>query len=247
MKPIISLQNISFSYDNGPAVLEDINLEIAQNEFLGIVGPNGGGKTTLLKLMMGLLKPLAGRISIFGTPPELARKEIGYVSQFKTFNKDFPIIVADIVLMGRLGKTAFFGGYTKHDKKIVHELLLKLEINDLYDYPIDSLSGGQLQRVMIARALCCEPKILLFDEPTASVDIHAEQNIFDFLKSINNEVTILVVSHDVGFISRYIKRVACVNKKLICHETAALTTELIQEIYDMPVRAIQHFGDKENV
>jgi zinc transport system ATP-binding protein len=232
---IISLKNINFSYNNEPLVLENINLDILAGEFLGIVGPNGGGKTTLLKIIMGLLKPTAGTVQA------LENKLIGYVPQFSAFNRDFPISVKNMVLMGRLGNTRVLGDFTKQDKNLALQVLQKLAIEYIANKPIGALSGGELQRAMIARALVCEPKILLLDEPTANIDIHAEQNIFDLLKIINQEgVTILIVSHDIGFVSRYIERVACLNKTLVCHSTSALTPEIIQQLYGDAIRAVRH-------
>lgn len=231
MATIISLQDINFSFNNEPLVLENINLEIAAGEFLGIIGPNGGGKTTLLKLIMGLLKPNKGKITVFGKPPELARKMIGYVPQFSTFNRDFPITVKNVVAMGC-------------GKNNIDAVLQKLEITKIKNKPINSLSGGELQRVMIARALACEPKLLLLDEPTSNIDIHVEKSFFDLLKMTNKEVTILVVSHDIGFVSRYIKRVACLSKTLVCHPTATLTPDLIEQLYGIPVHVIRH-GESE--
>ncbi len=227
MQPLVSLQDINFSYDNRNLVLENINLEIAEGEFIGVVGPNGGGKTTLLKLILGLLKPTNGEITVFGSAPKLASKQIGYVPQFSTFNRDFPITVKNVVEMG----------CGRGDSRIA-QILGKLEIGHLKNKSISSLSGGELQRVMIARALTCDPKLLLLDEPTSNIDIHAEKNIFDLLKEIN--VTIVVVSHDIGFVSRYIKRVICVSKTVVCHPTTALTPDTIQKLYGIAVRAVHH-------
>lgn len=244
METIVSLKDVNFAYDGGPLVLEDINFEIYQNEFIGIIGPNGGGKTTLLKLIMGLLKPTAGNVTVFNKPPEASRKAIGYVPQFTTFNREFPISVKDVVLMGRLGNTRAFACYRKKDRNVVYRVLEQLEIEKLQNRPIGTLSGGQLQRVMIARALACEPKLLLLDEPTANIDIHAEKNVLDILEEINREVAIVIVSHDIGFVSRYIKKVACLNRTLLCHRTTELTAELIQQLYGVSVRAVRHRRDK---
>jgi zinc transport system ATP-binding protein len=180
-----------------------------------------------LKLILGLLKPNSGEIRVFGKAPKLASKEIGYVPQFSTFNRDFPITVNDVVEMG----------CRRGDSRIA-PILEKLGIEHLKNKSISSLSGGELQRVMIARALACEPKLLLLDEPTSNIDIHAEENIFDLLKTIN--VTIVIVSHDIGFVSRYIKRVICVSKTVVCHPTTALTTDTIQKLYGISVRAVRH-------
>lgn len=240
MTPAIFIENVNFAYNNGQSVLQNINLNIAQGEFLGIVGPNGGGKTTLLKLISGLLKPNTGKITVLGKHPKKARQMLGYVPQFTKLDRDFPISVEQVVLTGRLGKTRNIGGYTQKDQHIAHEMLQQLEVGHLAKKSINALSGGQLQRVMIARALVSEPKLLLLDEPTANIDIHAEKNIFSFLKDINQEVTILVVSHDIGFISHYIKRVACINQTLICHQTSSLNSKDIHELYDLHVNIIQH-------
>lgn len=240
MNPIIQFKNTSFAYQTGPLVLEDIDLDIEKGEFLGIVGPNGSGKTTLLKLIMGLAKPTAGTVQVFNKHPEQARNAIGYVPQFATFPRDFPISVEQTVLMGRLGKTRWVGGYTQKDKQLAMSALEALDVMHLNKKTIGELSGGQLQRVLIARALVSEPDILLLDEPTASVDPGAEENIFDLLKKINKDITIIVVSHDLGFISHYIERVACVNKTLVCHTTAELTPDMLENLYGSAVHAIHH-------
>lgn len=246
MDNVISLENINFAYNHSPSILQNVNLQIANGEFIGIVGPNGGGKTTLLKLILGLLRPLSGTIKIFDQPLELARTMIGYVPQFSYFDRDFPISVEQVVLSGRLGKTNIFGKYNNKDKEIVCEILQQLEIMHLLKKSINELSGGQLQRVMIARALASEPKLLLFDEPTANIDIHAEKNIFDLLKVINKKITILLVSHDIGFISHYINKVVCVNTTVACHHTSELTPELIMTLYDIPIKAIRHNHESNN-
>jgi zinc transport system ATP-binding protein len=245
MDAVISFTNVNFSYNHGPIILKDINLQVAAGEFIGIVGPNGGGKTTLLKLILGLLKPNLGTITVLKQRSELTRHLVGYVPQFSNFDRDFPISVEQVILSGRLGKTSLLGAYTRNDRKKISTILEQLEISHLLKYSIGDLSGGQLQRVLIARALACEPKILLLDEPTANTDIHAEKNIFDLLKIINQTVTILLVSHDIGFISHYIKRVACINTTLICHYTSTLTPKLITELYDLPIKAIGHHNHRD--
>lgn len=235
MSVIIESNQLNFAYSKREKVLQDVSFTVEQGEFIGIVGPNGAGKTTLLKLILGLLKPQSGKLFI-------KDKSIGYVPQFKTFKRDFPITVNDVVLMGRLSNSRFPKcHFSNTDKKIAAEVLAKLEIQNLATKPIDTLSGGQLQKVMVARALISKPKILLLDEPTANIDVGAGHNIFDLLSKINQEgVTILAVSHDVGFISQYIKRVFCINKVLCCHNTAEITPELIQDIYGMKVKVVRH-------
>jgi zinc transport system ATP-binding protein len=239
MNPVIQVQNVSFSY-GGPAVLKNVNLELEKGEFLGLVGPNGGGKSTLLKVVLGLIKPSAGRVIVFGKSPEKGRADIGYVPQWASFQREFPISVQQTVLLGRLGRTRAAGGYTKQDKAIVLKVMEKAHILELRHRSIGDLSGGQLQRVLVARALACEPEILLLDEPTANIDQRGEEDIFDWFRELNARLTILLVSHDIGFISRHVQRVACLNQTLICHRTEAISGEIIQNLYGTPMHLIQH-------
>jgi zinc transport system ATP-binding protein len=236
---IIRIENVSFSY-GGPKVLENVNLSIKENEFIGIVGPNGGGKTTLLKIILGILEPDYGKITIFGDSTENSRSEIGYMPQIAKFNRDFPITVEETVLLGRLGRTSKFGFYNKKDKAIAKKAMEDVEVLEFKDRTIGSLSGGQLQRVLVARALACEPKILILDEPTANVDLRIEKDIFELLKILNERIAILVVSHDIGFISEYIHRAACLNRTLITHQVSSLDGEAIQDLYGKHVKMIAH-------
>jgi zinc transport system ATP-binding protein len=241
-EPAIALRDVRFHYGGArrPAVLEDITLEVAAGEFIGLVGPNGGGKSTLLKLVLGLLEPDHGSVTVFGRRPRDARALLGYVPQFRTFASDFPISVERAVLQGRLGQTRRLFGYRREDHAIAAQALADVSMADLADRPLATLSGGQLQRVLIARALACAPRILLLDEPTANVDAHVESSLFDLLRTLNRELTIVVVSHDVGFISGYVGRVACLNRRLVCHETSALSGDIINEMYGGAAQIIHH-------
>ena len=235
----IEINNVSFKYDK-PVVLKDISLDIKQGEFIGIVGPNGGGKSTLLKLVLGLLIPTSGTVRVMGQYPAKGRSAIGYVAQYAKFEKNFPITVLDTVLMGRISGRPSLWGYSSEDIQLAEKALRETEIADLKDRILDTLSGGQLQRVLIARALVGDPKILILDEPTSNVDSRMEADIFDLLKKLNEKSTIIVVSHDIGFISGYVNRVACLNQTLICHETAAISGKTIEELYGGSVHMIQH-------
>jgi zinc transport system ATP-binding protein len=237
--PVITLEDVSFSY-GGPLVLEHVNLSVEQGDFLGLVGPNGGGKSTLLKIVLGLLEPGAGRVSVLGRRPVEARQSIGYVPQFATFPRHFPVSVEETVLLGRLGKTRPILGYRKSDKEVVKRTMAETEIADLRTRPIGALSGGQVQRVMIARALASEPEILILDEPTSNIDMRAETDIFDLLKRLNARMTIVIVSHDIGFISQYVSLIACLNRTLLCHTSSPITGEVIEQLYGAPVRMIHH-------
>ena len=238
MKPIITFNDISFKYDSKP-VLENINFKIYQNDFIGLIGPNGGGKTTLLKLILGLLKPVKGNINIFNSSPQKARSKIGYLPQYNILDDDFPITVEEVIAMGLFGNLTLFP-VIKH-KKEIKEVLKKVNIEDLSKYQYGTLSGGQKQRCLIARALVSNPEILLLDEPTSSVDSRVEQDIYELLKILNKDITIILVSHDLGFISNYIKRVFCVNKQIVCHNKNEVSiNKIINEAYKSNVNMINH-------
>jgi zinc transport system ATP-binding protein len=241
MKPeaIISIDNVSFSFD-GPLVLDHVSLAVMKGEFLGIVGPNGGGKSTLLKLILGLLEADSGRVAVLGKAPKRGRSAIGYVPQYAAFERSFPITVEDAVLLGLVGKSKRVFGYSGEDCQRARDALRETETEDLKDRLLSTLSGGQLQRVLIARALVSKPEILILDEPTSNIDSRVEEDIFDLLKKLNERSTILVVSHDIGFISEYVTRVACLNRTLVCHETAAISGKTIEELYGSSVHMIQH-------
>jgi zinc transport system ATP-binding protein len=236
---LITFENVNFSYDGTP-VLEDVTFTIQERTFISIVGPNAGGKTTLLKLMLGLLKPSQGIIEIFGQSPEKARPRIGYMPQYVQFDPNFPVNVLDVVLMGRLGNGACFGPYGQADKEIALEALHKLEMDKLRNRPFKALSGGQRQRVLIARALAAEPELLLLDEPTSNVDMAVETELFELLHSMSENITIVVVTHDLGFVSQYVEKVVCVNRRVMVHPTSAVTGEVISALYESDVRMVRH-------
>ncbi len=237
--PAIDIEELNFSFQDVP-ILENINMTIDVGDFAGLVGPNGGGKTTLLKLIMGLYKIQSGTIKLFGQSIKKQRKSIGYVPQYANFNSDFPISVLDTVLQGRLGMTRFFGGYASKDRDIANKVMKETEILQLSHRSIQSLSGGQMQRVLVARALATEPEILLLDEPTANIDQRSEKDIFDLFKTINQRMTILIISHDIGFVSDYINRVFCLNKTLVCHDASPVTSDTIHALYGAHVSEIYH-------
>jgi len=235
----VTFQNVTFSYDGTP-VLEDVSFTIPERTFISIVGPNAGGKTTLLKLMLGLLKPSRGTIEVFGQSPEKARPRIGYMPQHLQFDLQFPVSVLDVVLMGRLGNGVRIGPYRKTDRAISLEALRKLEMHDAKNRPFMALSGGQRQRVLIARALASEPELLLLDEPTASVDMAVETELFELLHNMSKTITVVVVSHDLGFVSQYVQSVVCVNRRVMVHPTTAVTGEVISALYGSDVCMVRH-------
>ncbi len=240
--PVISFQDVSFSY-NGQTVLEQVTFNVEERDLICIVGPNGGGKTTLLKLMLGLIKPDTGVVLVNGEPPGNSRRRIGYMPQYVHHDPQFPVTVMDIVLMGRLGQSGlhgFFGWRTKTDRASALDALRRVGMEGYRDHPISELSGGQRQRVLIARALASEPELLLLDEPTANVDALAESRFIEILKELNLRMTILMVSHDLGFVSDVVERVICVNQRVHLHPTSEVTDEMIRNIYGADIRLVRH-------
>ncbi len=237
--PAVSIKNLWFSYD-GYWVLEDVNLNVLPHEFVSIVGPNGGGKTTLLKLMLGLLQPTRGAVEILGRTPFEARPKIGYMPQHAHLDPQFPIKVWDVVLMARLGSPRRLFRYRDEDYQAVEEAMKKLQVLQLADKHFSSLSGGQRQRVLIARALACQPQLLLLDEPTAGLDLSVETEFYDLLKHVTEDLTVCMVSHDLGFVSRLVSKVVCVKGKVVVHPTSEITGEIINEIYGAPMKMVRH-------
>jgi zinc transport system ATP-binding protein len=212
----IEIKQLSFKYE-GLTVLEQIDLTVGNQDFVAVIGPNGGGKTTLIKLILGELEPAEGSIKVFGEKPSKVSDRIGYVPQFSTFNKQYPIRVIEVVLSGLLKKGSLFPFYSNEEKKKGLLMLESMKIANLKNNQVSKLSGGQMQRMLIARAMMSNPDILILDEPTASVDIAMEQDIFELLHQLNQTKTILVVSHDVAFVSSYANKVVCLNRNLSLH------------------------------
>ncbi len=238
-KPVIELEKVSFSYDGLP-VLEDVSLTVHEHDFLSIVGPNAGGKTTLLKLIMGLIRPTSGTVRVFGQRPPKVRSRIGYMPQHASLDPLFPVNVMDVVLMGRLGHGKRFGIYGRADREAAAEALQMVEIYDIRRRFFSALSGGQRQRVLIARALVSDPELLLLDEPTSNVDAAVETGLFEILDQLNQKITVALVTHDLGFVSCYVKSVACVNRRVVVHPISEITGEMINEIYGTDVHMVRH-------
>jgi zinc transport system ATP-binding protein len=209
----IAVNNLSFYYHDN-LILDHISLVLEDGDYLAVIGPNGGGKTTFVKLLLGLREPTSGTIMIDNTSPKAARNTIGYLPQYINFNMDMPINVIDIVLQGRMKKNKLF--FNKKDREIALQELDKMQISHLKDRKIKELSGGQRQRVLLARALAKEPKILILDEPTASIDLEGQKEIYTILKSLPQ--TKIVVSHDINILFEGVNKVAHINKKLHLHE-----------------------------
>lgn len=219
----IVLKNVNFSYDRD-IVLENISFNFTCKDFLAIIGPNGGGKSTLLKLILGLLKPSGGEISVFGKNPMKNNSILAYVPQNINSNQIFPITCLEVVLMGRLSKSCM-NFYTKDDYKRAYLELEKVGISHLANENINSISGGQRQRTFIARALCSDAKILVLDEPTASIDTNGQIQIYGLLKELNSSLGIIVVSHDINVSVNFANKVAHVNKTLYMHDVSKNTAK----------------------
>jgi zinc transport system ATP-binding protein len=235
----IQIKNLSARYEN-ELVIEDINCTIYDGDFFGIIGPNGGGKSTLLKIILGLLSPTKGFVRIFGEIPEIARKNIGYVPQYSEYDKQYPISVWDVVLMGRRSVRGLSPRYSVSDKTATLGALKKVNMDKYKKRHIGGLSGGQRQRVFIARALVSHPKILLLDEPTANIDKDIQLSFYNLLKELNKNVTIVLVTHDIGVISSYVSRVACLNHFMFTHDEKLITKEMLEATYSCPVDLIAH-------
>lgn len=239
MSLAIDIQGLYKSFGPTP-VLEDVTLKAEHGDFVGVIGPNGGGKTVLLKIILGLIKPDRGSVRVLQTSPEQAHGQIGYVPQYAHFDYEFPINVLDVVLTGRQSKTRLLRRYSKRDKEYAMAALEKVDMHSFSGRQVGQLSGGQLQRVMIARALVTEPQLLLLDEPTANLDPRGGQTVYELLAKFKKELTVILVSHDIGIISQYVTTVACVNRKLFQHDGNEPPRSIVEKTYQCPVHYLPH-------
>jgi zinc transport system ATP-binding protein len=233
----VELNNVSMKY-NEQYVLQNINFSIEEKDFIAIIGPNGGGKSTLLKIILGILTPNNGEVKVFGREPKHARDLTGYLPQNLSFDRDFPINVYETVLTGRYH--GLFKGYNKNDKEAVLRALKDVEMKDLIDRQISKLSGGQMQRVFIARAIVREPKLLLMDEPMASIDPEMQRSFYELMSQLKNKMAIVLVSHDVGAVSTHVDKIACLNRELFYHGPVENAADGLEEIYHCPIDLISH-------
>jgi zinc transport system ATP-binding protein len=234
---IIEIRDVCLVF-NGQPVLTDINLQVKKGAFLAMIGPNGGGKTTLLRLMLGLLSPHKGSVRIFGRPPREVSHRIGYVPQDVHINQRFPISALDVVLMGKLKPGRGWTRHSRKDRIAGHDALEKMELDAYSHRRIGELSGGQLQRVFVARALITDSELLFLDEPTASIDTKGQREFYQLLKRLNESITIIIVSHDLMVLSGYVKSVACVNQHLHYHDQAEVTGEMLETMYNCSVEEV---------
>lgn len=243
MTPAVEIEQLSVNYDSVTALL-NIDLSVQQNEFLTIIGPNGGGKTTLIRTLLGLQKPIGGKIKVFGEADYLKKGLMGYVPQYAKFDPHFPITVNEVVLTGLLSnnRLKLFHRYSKRERAKAAAVLESLKLGHLGIRHISQLSGGQMQRVLIARALVNDPEILILDEPTASVDPESRQQIYETLVQLKAEKTIILSSHDTGTIETYTDTVACLNQALHYYGEPPVPVEAIKKMYGFrPEQEVQRF------
>ncbi|MCP4724888.1 MAG: ABC transporter ATP-binding protein [bacterium] len=233
----IEIKDVSYSY-NGELALKDISFSVFDRDFLGIIGPNGSGKTTLLKLILGMMEPTKGSVRVFGQKPSIVSSSLGYVPQNTTINEEFPITVRDVTYMGRIGREKHRWRFTKKDAGITQKVLEQVGMWENREARIGDLSMGQRQRVFIARALATDPKIIVLDEPTASLDPPGQKILFDVLKELNDRLTILIVSHNINVLTEYVNKIACVYKELYFHDAPHVTTEMLRKTFGFSLEHI---------
>ena len=237
MEPIVSLKNITVKYDSTTA-LEGVSLDIYPNDFLGVIGPNGGGKTTLVKAIVGAV-PYSGEIAYSPALFERGHRLIGYLPQLSEFDKSFPISVIEVVMSGLQAEKKFFSRYTNADREKAMQLLEMAGIAEIADRQVSEVSGGQMQRALLCRAVILEPKLLILDEPTNFVDNKFENELYTLLHRLNERMAIVMVSHDLGTITSVVKSIVCVNRSVHRHDSNVITAEQLEN-YQCPIQIISH-------
>lgn len=239
MKPIVELQNVTAGYGD-EVILKKVNLTIREQDFIGVIGPNGGGKTTLVKVILGLIGVVSGKVvHHFEDTNEKGRHAIGYLPQINRTDRRFPIAVLDVVLSGLAGSGKLFNRFSKKDVQKARGLLRQMGISHLEQKNVGELSGGQMQRVFLCRAIISEPKLLILDEPNTFVDNKFESDLYNILKELNKKMAIMIISHDVGTITYYVKTIACVNRELHYHESNVISEQQLAA-YNCPIQIIAH-------
>jgi zinc transport system ATP-binding protein len=235
MKTLLEVKNVTFGYAREP-ILENVNLSIYEEDYVLILGPNGGGKTTLLKLIMGILDPWSGAIEC----DEEIRNRLGYVPQTSDFNRNFPITVLDMVMTGCITAKNYLRRFRREDPTKAEDIIRRLDLWDVRSRNINDLSGGQLQRLLIARALVSEPAVLFLDEPTTSIDLASQVNLLDFIQELNRTTAIVIVTHDPTPFAQAYNHVACVNRSLYYHDRGKLDAHSLEQVYGCPVELLGH-------
>ena len=238
MSKIVEIKSVFAGY-NDEIILKDVSLDIFDDDFIGVIGPNGGGKTTLLNVILGLIKPLKGTVKFCDDLRTDRNNKIGYLPQQNKIDKKFPITVKDVVLSGLIYGSGALSRHSKADKSKAENTLKRVGIFDIKNSPIGELSGGQMQKVLLARAIVSSPRLLILDEPNTFVDNQFEGELYEILNELNKEMAIVIVTHDVGTISSYVKTIACVNRSLHYHKSNKISEEQLAS-YNCPIKLITH-------
>jgi zinc transport system ATP-binding protein len=238
MSKIVEIQSVFAGY-NDEVILKDVSFDIFDDDFIGVIGPNGGGKTTLLNVILGLIKPIKGTVKFCDDLSSVRNNRIGYLPQQNKIDKQFPITVKDVVLSGLIYSSRILIKHSKIDKQKAEDTLKRIGISDLKNIPIGELSGGQMQKVLLARAIVSSPRLLILDEPITFVDNQFEGELYEILNELNKEMAIIMVTHDVGTISSYVKTIACVNRSLHYHRSNIISEEQLAS-YNCPIKLITH-------
>lgn len=236
---LISLENVAAAYD-GKQVLSDVNLKVREKDFIGIIGPNGGGKTTLVKLILGLISPTAGKIDFYKEGKPVDKIKIGYLPQYSSLDKKFPISLFELVLSGLSGQKPLFHPFDRNQRDMATETIRRMGMEGLEQAPVGTLSGGQLQRALLGRAIVSSPDVVILDEPSTYLDKRFEEHLYPLLEEINRKSAILLVSHDIGTILQNVKSVACVNETLDYHPDTEISSQKIEAVFGCPIDLLGH-------
>ena len=241
MEKLIEINDVTAAY-GAKIVLKNVSLCVSNNDFLGVIGPNGGGKTTLLKIILGLMKPVSGEIAFFENGQTVSSLKIGYLPQINPIDRRFPISVFEVIASGLSSEKPRFRNFTADQKERIRRMIMQIGLESFADSAIGELSGGQLQRVLLARAIVSHPQLLILDEPNTYVDKRFESQFFDLLSDINKKTSIIFVSHDIGTLLSMVKNVACVNETLHYHPGTDMSDEWLDKTFSCPIDIVKH-GD----
>ncbi len=236
---MIQIESLSAAYENR-TVLRDVNLSIYEKDFLGIIGPNGGGKTTLIKTILGLIKPVMGNIQFYRNDQPAESITMGYLPQYNSIDRKFPISVEEVILSGLSGKKALIGKFSREHHAKVHTVVKRMGLQGLEKRAIGQLSGGQLQRALLGRAIVSDPQLVILDEPSTYIDKQFEARLYELLNEINQECAIILVSHDIGTVLQNVKSIACVNETVDYHPDTGITTEWLERNFHCPIEIVGH-------
>ena len=239
MNSIIQINGLSAGYD-GKTVLHQVDLAVYEKDFWGIIGPNGGGKTTLIKCILGLHQPSEGSIRFYKNGQEIPDMNMGYLPQYNTIDKKFPISVYEVILSGLSKQKSIFRRYSKEQHELVRQMIARMGLEGMEERSIGSLSGGQLQRALLGRALVSNPEVVILDEPNTYIDKRFEAKLYSLLEEINKERAIILVSHDIGTVLKNVKTIACVNETVHYHPHTEVPTEWLEEHFGCPIEMLGH-------